>query len=318
MQVTFGREFFIEGCRSSRASTASASPGRRCSPALRTRLASQVPGRTEENKLKGADVIPQVSCRPLFFEFNWASPFPFESMKLFNQLAAEEAANPGARVRAYRDPAFRNTVNEQLLPFLRTWAERTTITWSPKDRSLEEQPLVAAAQKAGKSPLDFALDLALDADLGPRFRIALINHDEAEVEELLKDGNTVVALSDAGAHASQLCDACYATYFLAKWVREKRVFGLEQAVHMLTQRPAELFGIKDRGLLALGRPADIVVFDPATVAPTPLRRVYDRRAVPIVRRRRRRYRRRDRQRHLIRQHDRDVLGAMTACPAASA
>jgi len=316
MQVTFGKEFFIEEM-----SKLSRERGIRVTwTALLAGLTG--PGshrkyldKTWEHKKSGADVIPQVSCRPLFFEFNWASPFPFESMKLFNQLAAEEAKSPGARIRAYRDPAFRNSVNEQLLPFLRTWAERSTITWSPKDRSLEEQPLLAAARKAGKSPLDFALDLALDANLEPRLRIALINHDEAEVEELLKDGNTVVALSDAGAHASQLCDACYSTYFLAKWVREKRVFGLEQGVHMLTQRPAELFGIKDRGLLALGRPADIVVFDPTTVAPTPLRRVYDLPggadrlvadaigidAVVV-------------NGALIRQHDKDVLGANDRLP----
>ncbi|MBL8675358.1 MAG: amidohydrolase family protein [Rhodospirillales bacterium] len=276
MQITFGKEFFIEEM-----SKLSRERGIRVTwTALLAGLAG--PGshrkyldRTEAEKKTGADVIPQVSCRPLFFEFNWASPFPFESMKLFNTLAAECAKDPGARVRAYRDPAWRRTMEEQLLPFLRTWAERTTITWSPKDRSLEEQPLAAAAAKAGKAPLDFAIDLALDCDLEARFRIALINHDEGEVEELLKDGNTVIALSDAGAHASQLCDACYATYFLAKWVREKKVFTLEQGVHMLTQRPADLFGIKDRGLLAVGRPADVVVFDPATVAPSALRRVFD-------------------------------------------
>ena len=46
-------------------------------------------------------------------------------------------------------------------------------------------------------------------------------------------------------------------------------------MHQLTQRPAEMFGITDRGVLATGRPADIVVFDPATVGPGPLKRVYD-------------------------------------------
>jgi N-acyl-D-aspartate/D-glutamate deacylase len=85
----------------------------------------------------------------------------------------------------------------------------------------------------------------------------------------------VIALSDAGAHASQLCDACYSTYLLGHWVREKKTMTIEQAVHHLTQRPAEMFGIKDRGLLAEGRPADVVVFDPATVGPSQLRRVYD-------------------------------------------
>ena len=58
-------------------------------------------------------------------------------------------------------------------------------------------------------------------------------------------------------------------------MREKKTFTIEQAVHHLTQRPAEMFGITDRGVLANGRPADVVVFDPRTVGPGPLKRVYD-------------------------------------------
>jgi N-acyl-D-aspartate/D-glutamate deacylase len=91
----------------------------------------------------------------------------------------------------------------------------------------------------------------------------------------LRDDKCVVALSDAGAHASQLCDACYTTFLLKHWVRETGTLSVEQAVHMLTARPAQIFGITDRGLLAEGRPADVVVFDPATVGDGKLQRVYD-------------------------------------------
>jgi N-acyl-D-aspartate/D-glutamate deacylase len=136
-------------------------------------------------------------------------------------------------------------------------------------------PLVAAAARLGKDPVDLALDLALANDLKARFRMAVMNFDEKEVAELITDPNTIIALSDAGAHASQLCDACYSTYLLGHWVRDRGVFTIEQAVHNLTQRPAEMFGITDRGLLAEGRPADVVVFDPKTVGPGPLKRVHD-------------------------------------------
>ncbi len=101
------------------------------------------------------------------------------------------------------------------------------------------------------------------------------NHDEDEVERLLLDRHTVVGLSDAGAHASQLCDACATTYLLRRWVREKKSLGLERAVRMITSRPAEVFGIAERGRLAPGLAADVVVFDPDTVGDGPLRRVYD-------------------------------------------
>ena len=105
--------------------------------------------------------------------------------------------------------------------------------------------------------------------------MSVFNDDEDEVATLLAEPATVLALSDAGAHASQLCDACFSTYLLGRWVRERGTFTVEQAVRMLTSRPAEVFGIRDRGRLATGLAADVVVFDPATVGASSLRRVHD-------------------------------------------
>src|SRR4029453_3107412 len=121
--------------------------------------------------------------------------------------------------------------------------------------------LAEAARQLGKDPVDLALDLALADDLQARFRMAVMNFDEKEVAELITDPHTVIALSDAGAHASQLCDACYSTYLLGHWVRERKTFTIEQAVHNLTQRPAEMFGITDLGLLPQGRPDAVVGCD---------------------------------------------------------
>ena len=85
----------------------------------------------------------------------------------------------------------------------------------------------------------------------------------------------MLGLSDAGAHASQLCDACFSTHLLGHWVRERGALELEQAVRMLTSRVADVFGIHDRGRLAPGLAGDVVVFDPATVGPSKLRRIRD-------------------------------------------
>ena len=228
-----------------------------------------------EQRRSGALVIPQVSCRPLNFEFTFAEPFIFDVMKFMNELAAADAASPGARRRAYADPAWREKLRSEVTPLFRDWWDRVVIAWAPSARELEEQPLADAARRLGKDPVDLAMDLVLANDLQARFRMAVMNFDEKEVAELITDPNTIIALSDAGAHANQLCDACYSTHLLAHWVRGNGTFTLEQAVHNLTQRPAELFGITDRGVLAEGRPADVVVFDPATVGPGPLQRVYD-------------------------------------------
>ncbi len=228
-----------------------------------------------EQRKSGAMVIPQVSCRPLNFEFTFAEPFIFDVMKFMNELAVADSKSPGARRRAYADPAWREKLRSEVTPLFQKWWDRVVIAWAPSARELEEMPLAAAAARLGKDPVDLALDLALANDLKARFRMAVMNFDEKEVAELITDPNTIIALSDAGAHASQLCDACYSTYLLGHWVRDRKVFTLEQAVHNLTQRPAEMFGITDRGVLAEGRPADVVVFDPATVGPGPLKRVFD-------------------------------------------
>ncbi len=228
-----------------------------------------------EQRRSGAMVIPQVSCRPLNFEFTFAEPFIFDVMKFMNELAIEDAKAPGTRRRAYADPAWREKLRSEVTPLFQRWWDRVVIALAPSHKELEELPLAVAAARLGKDPVDLALDIALANNLQARFRMAVMNFDEKEVAELITDPNTIIALSDAGAHASQLCDACYSTHLLGHWVRDRKVFTVEEAVHNLTQRPAEMFGITDRGLLAEGRPADVVVFDAKTVGPGPLKRVND-------------------------------------------
>ena len=86
---------------------------------------------------------------------------------------------------------------------------------------------------------------------------------------------TLLGLADSGAHVSQLCDACFATDLLGNWVREKEVLPLERAIYKLTGEPAHVFGLADRGTVEVGKAADVCVFDPETVDPGPLRRLYD-------------------------------------------
>jgi N-acyl-D-aspartate/D-glutamate deacylase len=152
---------------------------------------------------------------------------------------------------------------------------KTLISFCPPQPALEERPLFEVAAERGLHPVDLLLDLALESDLAMRIRMPIANHDEDEVEVLLKDPNVVVGLSDGGAHASQLCDACFATYLLGHWVRERGSLDMEHAIWHLTARAAEVCGIADRGRLALGLAADVVVFDPETVGAGELQRVYD-------------------------------------------
>jgi len=232
--------------------------------------------RAEQQQREGRRVIPQVSCRPLNFEFQWKEPFPFESMPIFKPVSS---ADLDGKLRILSDPDFRRSFRESTETgfgrALSAWWERTWIASAPSEPGLEEEPLAAVARARGVHPLDFALDLGIASRLEARFRVAIMNVDEDEVAELLLAPHTVLGLSDAGAHASQLCDACFSTHLLGHWVREKGTLTLEQAVHMLTRRPAEVFGLSDRGRLEPGLPADVTIFDPARVGAGALRRVYD-------------------------------------------
>ncbi|HEV2551656.1 MAG TPA: amidohydrolase family protein [Stellaceae bacterium] len=231
--------------------------------------------RSLELRRQGYNVFPQVTPRPLNFEYQLKEPFIFESMSLFRPISA---ADFDGKKQIYGDAgfrrAFRQKMDEAPDDIVKGFGH-TIIAECAADPALEERSLIDVAHERGVHPIDLLLDLGLATDLEARFRVPVANHDEEQVAELLLNPEMVVGLSDAGAHASQLCDACQGTYLLARWVREKRALALEQAIRMLTSRPAEVFGIADRGHLAEGRPADIVVFDPETVGASPLRRVWD-------------------------------------------
>ena len=220
--------------------------------------------------------MPQVACRPLNFEFDLKEPLVLESLPVFQPISAADVAG---KMRLYADPDFRRAAREILGPgapgpFVGVW-ERTRIAYCPAEPGLEERTVAEVARERKLDPVDLVFDLGLGSALAARFRMAVVNFDEDEVGELLLDPGTVLGLSDAGAHANQLCDACFSTHLLARWVRERGVLTLEQAVHMLTGRPAGVLGLADRGRLAVGAPGDVVVFDPATVGAGKLRRVSD-------------------------------------------
>jgi N-acyl-D-amino-acid deacylase len=247
-----------------------------------TALLSGVPGqdhhvelrRAAELQARGLNVFPQVAVQPVQFEMSWKAPFVYEALRCFQPVSQADLAG---RKAIYADPEFRARFKEKAGNGGKIgdrWA-RTTISWYPTEQSYEGRNVQELADSEGRDPVDVVLDLALDADLEMRILQDVLNYNPDHIEELLKDPTTVIGLSDAGAHASQLCDAKYSTEFLATFVRERSAFSLEDAVHMLTQRPAQVFGITDRGTLEVGKPADAVVFDADHVGHLGKRRVYD-------------------------------------------
>jgi N-acyl-D-aspartate/D-glutamate deacylase len=124
---------------------------------------------------------------------------------------------------------------------------------------------VAAARRV--EPIDALIDLSLEADFDCFFGQPFANQDMDQVLRILKDPHVVVGGSDSGAHVSQIIDSSIPTFLLSYWVRDRQAFTWEEGIRKLTFDPAMAFGFNDRGLIAEGRAADLVVFDPERVAP---------------------------------------------------
>src|SRR3989442_1171882 len=123
------------------------------------------------------------------------------------------------------------------------------------------------ARERGVDPVEAMIDLALERDLERFFLQPIANENQAHALELIKHPRTVVTFSDSGAHVSQIMDASLQTHLLSHWVRREQALTLEQAVRMLSFEPATLWGFADRGLIREGMAADLLVFDPETIAP---------------------------------------------------
>jgi N-acyl-D-aspartate/D-glutamate deacylase len=225
---------------------------------------------------EGIDVWPQVSCRPLVFQMNLSEPFTLNMRPTF---AALMDTTKEQRIAAYKDPAWRAAAWDEVSGrtgggFPLNWAA-ISVAESRTHPDLADTPVQTLADQRNCTPLDVMLDISLDDDLEARFWSVLANDDPDAIAWLLPRDNVLLGLADSGAHVSQLCDACFATDLLGNWVRDRDVMPLERAVHKLTGEPAAVYGLTDRGTLAPGQAADIAVFDPATVAPGPLRRIRD-------------------------------------------
>lgn len=228
---------------------------------------------------RGRRLWGQVSCCPLTNDFTLRSPYPFEGLTAW--LPAMRAEGE-ALCRVYADPEFRRRVVGELARaapvrlFNGEWQKLELIEAArPENRRLEGRSVAALAAEAGETPLNWLLDFSLSEDLDSVFTAALLNTDEAAVGRMLRDPYASIALSDAGAHLTFFCDAGFGLHLLGHWVRERGVLSLEEAVWQLSGRPAEIFGIGDRGRIAPGLAADLLLFDPATVGRGPKERVFD-------------------------------------------
>ncbi len=179
------------------------------------------------------------------------------------------------RMAAYADPSWRARAVDDLAAAMALPVRWNTfsITETESHPELVGRKVTEVAEEWGVHPIDVLLTVAVDDKLETRVQATIANDDTDGVAYLLQQDSVTLGLSDAGAHVGQLCDAPQATDLLGNWVRDRGVLSVEAAVRKLSGLQADIFGLGDRGYLREGLAADVAVFDPATVAPGPLRRV---------------------------------------------
>jgi N-acyl-D-aspartate/D-glutamate deacylase len=161
-----------------------------------------------------------------------------------------------------------------ILRHLAVW-DRLVIeeTFAPENTDLEGTSIGEVARRRAISPFDALLDVVVADRLRTGLRPPI---GESEADWVLRaqawlDPRAVVGGSDAGAHLDTMCGAIYSTSMLGDGVRARGLLSWEQAVRQLTEVPARLYGLRDRGRLVPGAFGDVVVFDPNSIGHGPVR-----------------------------------------------
>jgi N-acyl-D-aspartate/D-glutamate deacylase len=190
------------------------------------------------------------------------------------------------RLRALAVPEVRRRLDDGahskeagILRGLADW-ERLIIveTFAPENDDVTGRTVGEVATARGKKPFDALLDVVIADELRTGLSPRPFGDGEADWKmraEVWRNRDAVIGGSDAGAHLDMMCGAIYTTSLLGHGVREHQVVTLEEAVRLITDVPARLYGLKERGRITPGWHADLVMFDPATVDHGPERTSYD-------------------------------------------
>jgi N-acyl-D-aspartate/D-glutamate deacylase len=248
--------------------------------------------KTDAANAEGAHLVPMTINRPGGMLLSWETFHPFLDRPSFLEIADRPLAE---RVAALRDPKRRARIlaepiaspmyqgaYEILVSSLGSAFQPGVANGFEPD---PEESLAHQIREAGGDIPSFLYDAlcdAAEAPGGPGFiSVFMGNYADGNLEavhEMISRPGTLVGGGDGGAHVTVICDASYPTYMLQHWVRDRtrgERIGLERAVQMLTQAPAELHGMHDRGVIARGKRADLNLIDLAALELEAPRVAYD-------------------------------------------
>ena len=232
---------------------------------------------------RGATVIALTLPQPTKIRLNLVSGFVIDALPGWAEVIGKPLPE---RKAAFADPAVRakldagaHSPEAGVLAALANWSTwMIEETFEPANKPWQDRTIGELAAAQGKTPFDAMLDLSLSEDLRTSFVPQVIGDDDESWRmrgEVWLDPRTVIGASDAGAHLDMIDTFAFSTQVLEHGVRERGLISLEQAVHQLTEVPARMVGLKDRGQLREGFCADVVVFDAGTIASGPTHTRFD-------------------------------------------
>ena len=242
----------------------------------------------EAARVRGVQVHPQISGRPTGVLVGLESRHPFCGRPSYDEVAhlpiAERAralADPDRRARVLAETATADAVS--FMPnFFDGLTERLFVLGTPPDYEPGPERSVANLARAeGIDPEAKLYDLLIANDGADLLLLPALNYSNGDSEvtrEMLLHPAAVLGLSDGGAHCATICDASQPTWMLTHWARDRRRgarLPLELVVKRQTLDGAQLYGLHDRGVLAVGKRADVNVIDHANLTLHPPRHAHD-------------------------------------------
>lgn len=218
----------------------------------------------------GVSIRPVVAPRPIGILLGLeGSQNPFSGTPSYKRIASLPLE---ARVQAMRDPGFRrqllseDPVTGSTFPLIHRigYAHMFRFGSPPCYAPKREDSIAAIAAREGRTAPEVAYDILIE-DGGRNFiytpLVNYVSYDMSTPEAMLADRNTIMGLGDGGAHVGFILDAGFPTWMLSYWGRERGRWKLPEIVRRLTSDPAGAAGLGDRGVLAVGRKADLNVID---------------------------------------------------------
>ncbi len=230
---------------------------------------------------RGAKVVP------LTMPVNIPVRFSFATGAILDMIPGWEQAMalpPAEKLALLRDRAGRGDLERHAAASVgrvgvANWSDKKILeTQNPELKRFEGRMLTDIAAESGGSEFDALCDIVCQDELRTLFARAAAPESAEDWKarvDVWRDGRAVIGASDAGAHLDLLATFNYTTLLLEHAVREHQALPTEEAVHLLTDVPARLYGLADRGRLAVGARADVIVFDEQTVGSDPITMRYD-------------------------------------------